>query len=223
VGPDGGGREGPLEDPTKFPPAVREAAGSDVAWERLCGFAAMLAAEGETRGLIGPREMPRLWSRHIVNSMALNAFVPDGARVADVGTGAGFPGVVLAITRPDTRLTLVESMERRCEWLEDVRLHLGLDNVRVINARAEEFHGRGQFAVVTARAVAALDKLARWTLPLVEPGGRLLALKGARAGEEFDAAESVFRSLGARTGAVHAVSSPLDGSTTYVVEIVKWS
>ena len=223
MGPDGGGHEGLLEDPTTFPPAVREASGSDEAWERLREFAAMLAAEGETRGLIGPREMPRLWSRHIVNSMALNAFVPDGAHVADVGTGAGFPGVVLAITRPDTRLTLVESMERRCEWLEDVRVQLELDNVRVINVRAEEFRGRGQFAVVTARAVAAFDKLARWTLPLVEPGGRLLALKGARAGEEFDAAESVLRTLGARTGEIHAVASPLDGSTTYVVEIVKWS
>lgn len=162
-------------------------------WDTLAAYADMLAEEGELRGLIGPRELPRLWSRHILNCTAINGFIDDGASVADVGSGAGLPGIVLAITRPDLEVTLIETMERRTDWLHDVVDSLVLENVRVIRARAEEVHGKEQFEVVTARAVAALDKLMRWTMPLLRPGGALVALKGERAQEELEAALKVRR------------------------------
>lgn len=162
-------------------------------WDTLAAYAEMLANEGELRGLIGPRELPRLWSRHILNCTAINHFIPDGASVADVGSGAGLPGIVLGITRPDAAVTLIEPMERRTDWLHDVVDSLVLDNVRVVRARAEELHGKEQFDVVTARAVAALDKLMRWTMPLVRSGGTLVALKGEKAQEELEAALKVRR------------------------------
>lgn len=204
-----------------LPRAVHAAAGSDEAFEQLVAFATLLAREGEVRGLIGPREIPRIWSRHIVNSLAINDFVPMGATVADIGSGAGFPGVVLAITRPDVTVALIDSMERRTEWLEHVRVTLGLKNVVVVTNRAESLHGRRHFDVVTARAVAPLDRLARWTLPLVRSGGRLVALKGQRAVEELTAARKVIRKEGGSHAKVHEVLSPLDGSVTRVVVVMK--
>lgn len=210
-----------LEEPSRFPEAVREAAGSEESWQRLQAFAHLLVAEGEVRGLIGPRELPRLWSRHIVNSMAVNAYIPAGASVADVGTGAGFPGVVVAITRPDVSVTMIDSMERRCEWLEHVVRELDLGNASVVTARAEDLHGGSPHDVVTARAVAALEKLGRWSLPLVAPGGALLALKGGRASEELTVALPGLRKLGAVGAVVHEVASPLDGDVTRVIEVRK--
>ena len=180
-----------------LPRAVRAAAGSEEAFHQLVAFAALLAREGETRGLIGPREIPRLWSRHIVNSLAINDFVPEGATVADIGSGAGFPGVVLAITRPDVTVALIDSMERRTEWLEHVRVSLGLKNVVVVTNRAESLRGHRRFDVVTARAVAPMDRLVRWALPLVRSGGRLVALKGQRALEELLTLDEPYRSLDA--------------------------
>ena len=202
------------EDPSAL--AVRGAVG-DASWEQLQRFSRLLIERGEPRGVIGPREVPRLWSRHIVNSMAVNSFIPRGARVADVGSGAGFPGIVVAVTRPDLHVVCIEAMERRCAWLDDVVSELDLRNVDVVAARAEDV--RDEFDVVTARAVAGLDTLARWTLPLVRRGGVLLALKGERAAEEVQGAGRVLRRLGAGSWEVHEVVSPLDGSVTRVVEV----
>jgi 16S rRNA (guanine527-N7)-methyltransferase len=146
-------------------------------------FAALLADHGVERGLIGPREVDRLWERHLFNSAVLAELVPQDCRVVDVGSGAGLPGVPLAIARPDIRLTLLEPMARRVAWLQEVVDTLGLD-VEVMRGRAEEPEVRrrlGGSDIVTARAVAPLEKLARWCLPLLRSGGQLLALKGASA------------------------------------------
>lgn len=154
-------------------------------------FTDRLATHGETLGLIGPRECSQLWSRHILNSVLLAPLL-EGS-VADVGSGAGLPGLVLAIARPDVSLTLIEPMERRCAWLTSTVDALSLGNVSVVRARAEELHGTAEFDQVTARAVSALKTLVPWTAPLVLPGGSLLLLKGARAADEIDAAAKVLR------------------------------
>lgn len=165
-------------------------------------FVGMLATDGVERGLIGPREVDRLWERHVLNCALLADAVPDGARtVADVGSGAGLPGIVLALCRPDLRITLVETMQRRVTWLDEVVAQLGLE-VEVVRARAEDLHGTRSFDVVTARAVAALDKLARWTLPLVADDGVLLAMKGSSAAQEIEKATKVLRRLGGQDAAV---------------------
>lgn len=158
-------------------------------------FVERLATEGVLRGLIGPREVERLWERHLINCALLADALPAGARtLADVGSGAGLPGVVLAIARPELRITLIETMQRRVDWLEEIdqELQLGLE---VVHSRAEEMPGDRQFDVVTARAVAALDKLAKWTLPLVVDGGHLMVMKGASAQEEIDKAERTLAKL----------------------------
>ena len=129
------------------------------AWPKLLQFADMIVREGEKRGLVGPRELERLWSRHILNSTAVLEFIPQGSRVGDVGSGAGFPGLVIAVCRPDCQVTLIDSMERRCEWLLDAIAELELTNVSVKLGRAEEFVGNYSADVVTSRAVAALKKL----------------------------------------------------------------
>lgn len=157
-------------------------------------FAADLARQGELRGLIGPLELPRLWSRHVINSGLLVPFMPHGASVADVGSGAGLPGLVLAAARPDLAVTLIEPMERRTAWLEEERDRLGLGNVEVERSRAEEA-ARGRFDVVTARAVGALASLLPITAPLARPGGRLALLKGASVEAELARAEKVVRRL----------------------------
>ncbi|MGH3824126.1 MAG: 16S rRNA (guanine(527)-N(7))-methyltransferase RsmG [Pseudonocardiaceae bacterium] len=150
-------------------------------------YAELLAGLGVVRGVIGPREADRLWERHLLNSAVLGELVPDGCRVLDVGSGAGLPGIPLAIARPDLTIVLLESMARRVAWLQDVVGALGLD-VSVHRGRAEEPRVRDELGgndVVTARAVAPLGRLVEWALPLVAPGGRLLAVKGASAEEEL--------------------------------------
>lgn len=157
-------------------------------------FAASLAEHGDTLGLIGPRELPQLWSRHILNS-ALLAPLLHG-RVGDVGSGAGLPGLVLAIARPDVDLALIEPMERRVEWLQSEVDRMGLANVRVLRARAEELAGTGALLPldqVTARAVSALRTLIPLTAPLVRSGGELVLMKGGRAEDEIAAAQKVIR------------------------------
>lgn len=165
-------------------------------------YAEMLADEGVKRGLIGPREVPRLWERHLVNSAAVAAFLPADGTVIDVGTGAGLPGVVLAAMRPDLRIVLLEPMERRVAWLLEVVDALGLTNAEVLRGRAEELHRKFQGDAVTARAVAPMERLAGWTLPLLRAGGVLLAMKGEHAGEELDAAAAVIRSHGGGPGEI---------------------
>ncbi|WP_247645196.1 16S rRNA (guanine(527)-N(7))-methyltransferase RsmG [Arcanobacterium buesumense] len=178
--------------------------GSDV-WERLVSFARLIEKEGELRGLVGPREMSKLWSRHILNSTAINDFVPPNTSLVDVGSGAGFPGIITAITRPDVDISLVDSLGRRTDWLNYVVGELKLQNVTVFNNRAEELFGKVVADVVTARAVAALKKLLPWTMPLLKPGGQLVALKGARAEEEIDDADKMLRKYKAQWVDVHDV------------------
>lgn len=161
------------------------------------GYAERLANDSETFGLLGPRELPKIWSRHIINSALLSELVPAGAKVADVGSGAGLPGIPMAIAQPAASFTLIEPMERRSGWLAQVVADLGIQNVEVMRARAEDVH-RTDFDIVTARAVAALDKLVRLLTPLTR-GSKLktiLAMKGSRAPEEIAQAKTRLERLG---------------------------
>lgn len=186
-------------------------------WEKLDTYAQMLWDQGEERGLIGPRELPRLWSRHILNSMAINSFIPDRAVTIDVGSGGGLPGIVLAATRPDVHVHLVESMERRVAWLSEVTDALDLSNVTIHRTRIEELHGEFQVQVVTARAVAALKKLIPMAMPVLKSGGYLVALKGERAGIEIDDAQSVFKKNKVAWVDLHVVDVPGTDEATRVV------
>lgn len=182
-------------------------------------YAEVLATDGVTRGLIGPREVPRLWDRHLVNCGLLAPLVPEAATVADIGSGAGLPGVVLAIARPDLRVTLVEPMARRVAFLEEVRERLALETVDIVRARAEQWSAHPTFDVVTARAVAALPKLLAWTVPLVSADGIVLAMKGSGAAEEIAAAAADLRRWQARAEVV--TSSVPGSSVTTVVRVVR--
>lgn len=206
-----GGVPGAIEAPSD---EVRELFG--VAFSGAEHFAHMLQEQGELRGLVGPREMPRLWTRHIVNSAAVVPFLPGRGGVADVGSGAGFPGIVVALLRPDLEVTLIETMERRVEWLSDVVAELDLDNVEVRRARAEDVHER--YDVVTARAVANLSRLVRLTSHLLRQGGCLLALKGAKAEAEVDDARYVIRKTKLEPAVIHEVVTPGE-EITKVVEV----
>ncbi len=166
-------------------------------------YAQMLATEGVERGLIGPREVPRLWNRHLINCALLGEAIPAGLDVCDIGTGAGLPGMVLALCRPDLSLTLVEPSLRRTTFVGEVVLALGLRNVEVIRARAEELHGHRRFSIVTSRAVAPLDRLLGWSMPLLDAGGALVAMKGASVCQEVEAASVALRQH--RAGAVTVV------------------
>jgi 16S rRNA (guanine527-N7)-methyltransferase len=146
----------------------------------------MLAHEGVTRGLIGPREAPRIWDRHLFNCAALAELVAEGVDVCDIGSGAGLPGLVLAIRRPDLSLTLVEPLLRRTTFLTEAVDRLALPNVTVVRDRAENLRGTVGFDVVCSRAVAPLPRLLSWSLPLVRPGGSMLALKGDSAQDEIE-------------------------------------
>jgi 16S rRNA (guanine527-N7)-methyltransferase len=153
-------------------------------------YVARLAEAGTERGLIGPREAPRLWERHVLNCAVVTDLVGEGSTVCDVGSGAGLPGVVMAIRRPDLALTLVEPLLRRATFLQETVDDLSLRNVEVVRARAEQLHGSRRFDVVTSRAVAPLGKLLGWSLPLTHPGGQVLAMKGANAGAELEEART---------------------------------
>ncbi len=167
------------------------------AYGEVATFAERLATEGEERGLIGPRELDRIWSRHIYNSAAVVPYLPVEGTVADLGSGAGLPGIVVAAMLPAVRVYLIEPMERRCAWLSEMRDALGLHNVEIKRGRAEEFHGAFQVDAVTARAVAPLDKLVRIGLPLLRPEGALVVLKGQSVERELPAARKVIRRFGA--------------------------
>lgn len=188
-------------------------------WNSAAQFARMLEDEGELRGLIGPRELPRLWSRHVLNSAAVAGFLPAVGTVADVGTGAGLPGIVLASMRSDLEFHLIEPMQRRVDWLDEVCMELDLDNVTIHRARAQELHGRVKVAAVTARAVANLSKLAPMCLPLLSGCGRLLAQKGQRARDEVETARGQFRRGGVTSVQVHDVDIVGSGQITRIVEI----
>ncbi len=159
-------------------------------------YAALLTDAGVVRGLMGPREVPRLWERHLLNCAVVSDEIGESADVADLGSGAGLPGLVLAIRRPDLRVTLAEPLLRRVTFLTEAVDRLELDNVTVVRARAEELRGSTQFSVVTSRAVAPLPRLLAWSLPLVRPGGVVLALKGRAAADEVVAAAATLREWG---------------------------
>jgi len=155
-------------------------------------FTADLGRRGDELGLIGPLELPRLWSRHILNCALVAPLLKPG-RVGDIGSGAGLPGLVLAIARPDVQMVLIEPMERRVDWLVSEAAELGLDNVTVIRARAEETKLDAPLDQLTARAVSSLSKLIPSTVPLVRSAGQLLFMKGSRVQDEVDAASKVIR------------------------------
>ncbi|HEY5222659.1 MAG TPA: 16S rRNA (guanine(527)-N(7))-methyltransferase RsmG [Microbacteriaceae bacterium] len=160
-------------------------------------FAVALSRHGEERGLIGPLEPARLWSRHILNSVILAPLLREG-RVGDVGSGAGLPGLILAIARPDVEFVLIEPMERRVAWLREQAQELGLSNVSVVRARAEDVRLPKPLDQVTARAVSAFRKLIPLTAPLLKPGGELVLLKGSGASAEVAAAAKEIKKYGLR-------------------------
>lgn len=155
----------------------------------------LLVRDGDLLGLIGPRELPKLWSRHILNSAVVANLVENGQLVADVGSGAGFPGIPMAILKPKANFVLIEPMERRANWLAEVVVPtLGLENVKVLRGRAEEAPLRN-YDVTTARAVSALPKLLRMLVPLTVPGGQVLAMKGSKAQDEIEESRSLAKKL----------------------------
>lgn len=196
------------------PAAAQEIAGDRV--DVLRSFAANLGDRGETLGLIGPLESPRLWTRHLLNSAILAPLIEPGAQVADIGTGGGMPGLVLAIVRPDAHFSLIEPMERRCAWLNEQIEELALTNVQVKRGRAEEFHDAFEVDQVTARAVTALRKLIPLTAPLLRSGGELLLLKGDSVQSEIDAAEKVLRKYRVHDIAIELLGEGLLAETTRV-------
>ncbi|MBA0124031.1 16S rRNA (guanine(527)-N(7))-methyltransferase RsmG [Haloechinothrix sp. YIM 98757] len=185
-------------------------------------FVELLAEHGVARGLIGPREVERLWDRHVLNSAVVAELVEHGSTVVDVGSGAGLPGIPLALARPDLRVVLVESMARRVQWLEEVAAALGLGNVEIVRARAEAC-GVGGADVVIARAVAPMAKLGGWCLPLLRLEGRLLAMKGASAAEEVERDRAELYRLGGGEPAIVACGSGLLDDPATVVVVPKVS
>lgn len=185
-------------------------------------FAEVLTTRGIDRGLLGPREAERVWDRHLLNCAALTDLLPVGARIVDVGSGAGLPGLVLAIRRPDLRVDLVESLRRRTDFLCEVVAELGLSGaVRVVHGRAEEravIDAVGSAQWVTARAVAPIDRLVRWCLPLLAPGGRLLAMKGRSADRELTEQGAAVRRAGGSDPRVVQCKVPgVDEPTSVIV------
>lgn len=179
------------------PPAAAELFGDRL--DLACRYADLLAGAGVERGLLGPRELDRLWERHILNSAAVIELLGEDWRVVDIGSGAGLPGLPVAIARPDLAVTLVEPMLRRTEFLEEAVAELGID-ANVIRGRAEDAHVRsavGGADAVLSRAVAGLDKVTRWSLPLLAPGGVMVALKGERAETEISENIGGMTALGA--------------------------
>ncbi len=182
------------DDVSRETPSVPEAARRAFTSDRLdlaVRYTELLATEGVVRGLIGPREADKLWDRHVLNSAVLSEAIGPTATVCDIGTGAGLPGIVLAIARPDITMTLVEPLLRRTTFLDEVVAELGLDHVDVVRGRADDLHGHRTFDVVTSLAVAPLDRLLGWSMPLVAPTGSLVAMKGRSVHEEVAAARGL--------------------------------
>ena len=178
-----------------------------------------LATSGIERGLIGPREVPRLWARHVLNCVVVQEHIAQDASVADVGSGAGLPGLCLAIARPDLQLTLIEPLERRVIWLTEVVEDLGLDNVTILRSRAEQAVGEVDADYVTARAVSALVGLLDITMPILRGTGQLLALKGRSAAEEITKAQKKLNKYGARDTEIILAGEDLLEEPTTVVRV----
>jgi 16S rRNA (guanine527-N7)-methyltransferase len=208
----------PVSRETPPPPDGVAAAFGD-GWPKLQRYADLLADAGVVRGLIGPREVPRIWERHLLNCAQIApAFAPD-SRVCDLGSGAGLPGVVLALARPDLEVILLEPLLRRTTFLTEVVEVLALANVGVVRGRAED-HAGADFDAVTARAVAPLDRLARWALPMCRPGGKLVAIKGVSAEAELEASGAALAKAGARSSRVRELALSPRWDPVVAVEIV---
>ena len=186
-------------------------------------YVGLLADTGISHGLIGPREVPRLWDRHVLNCAAIQELLPPNALCADIGSGAGLPGLALAIARPDITMHLVEPLQRRARWLDVAVAELGLSGVTVHCSRADALHGVLTVDVVTARAVAELATLGQWCLPLLPPGGRLLAIKGSKAEAELAEAWPALQRLGCQAGSVRECGGSIIDPPTRVVEVIAGS
>lgn len=208
---------GPAPATPPPPPAAQQAFGP--ALGRAQRYADFLATAGVERGLLGPREVQRIWERHLLNCVVVASLVPGNASVCDLGSGAGLPGLPIALVRTDVRMLLLEPLERRVMFLAECVSRLDLPHVEVVRGRAEEMVGRLAVDVVVARAVAPLQRLVRWSLPLLVPGGQLLALKGASAAGELTAAEPLLRRLGATEWDVRRVGTVLADPATTVIRI----
>ena len=182
-------------------------------------YAELLATEGVVRGLIGPREAPRLWDRHLLNCAVLEEVIDQEATVVDLGTGAGLPGLILAIARPDLAVTLVEPLLRRTTFLDEVVAELELSNVEVIRGRAEDLHGKRTFDVVTSRAVAPLERLLGWSMPLVNNHGALVAMKGSSVEAEIDEAAEVLARFRCGDPTVTVLGEGLVERPTYALRV----
>lgn len=206
--------------PAAMPPAAAALFGDGLALAEA--YAELLVTDGVMLGLIGPREAPKIWDRHLLNCAAVAELIPPGAFVVDVGSGAGLPGMVLAVARPDLTVVLVESLARRTSFLDETVSALGVaGRVTVVRARAEETRLPRLADVVTARAVAPMDRLAAWCLPLAEVGGRLLALKGATADAEAAEHTAAIRRLGGGDPVIRLCGVGLLDPPTTVVEVVR--
>jgi 16S rRNA (guanine527-N7)-methyltransferase len=205
-----------MTTPDAHVPPAGAAAVFGPALDRAEAFARILATRGVEQGLIGPHEVPRLWERHLLNCAVVAELIDDpGGTLVDIGSGAGLPGIVLAMVRPDLNVILIEPMERRCRFLAECVAQLGLANASVRRGRAEETTLRAD--VATARAVAPLDRLAELAVGMVRPGGMVLAIKGRTAAEELERARPVLRRLGARNAEVVRVGhGKVDPATTVV-------
>lgn len=190
--------------------------------ETAAAFAARLASDGVIRGLVGPREVPRLWDRHLLNCAVLSDVIPASATVADLGAGAGLPGIVLAIARPDVHVTLVEPLLRRTTFLHEVVEELRLVNATVHRGRAESLHGLATFDVVTSRALAPLERLLAWSMPLVGEHGVMVAMKGSSVATEIVEAESTLAHFGCSPPELLTLTQA-DGVSTTTVVRVSWS
>jgi 16S rRNA (guanine527-N7)-methyltransferase len=184
-------------------------------------YVELLASDGVTRGLIGPRETSRLWDRHLVNCALVADLVPERGELVDIGSGAGLPGIVLAMLRPSLHVILLEPLLRRAVFLQECVSALDLPNATVVRARAEEKAAAGISAdMATARAVAPLDRLVGWAAGLLRPGGQLLAIKGQSAQAELEAAEPVLSRLGVQSAEVLQAGRGRVISATTIVRVV---
>ncbi len=240
-GPGWGGDLPPLgsgfvqSPPAEIPPAVRSvqlvevesepAAAVGVFGERIAlarRYLTSLASDGVVRGLIGPRESGRLWNRHVLNSAVVGQLLTAGSRIIDIGSGAGLPGIPLAIARPDCEFVLVEPLERRATYLTEIVTDLALDNCRVVRGRADEVVARcGGADVVTSRAVAPLGKLATWSAPLLRIGGELLAIKGLTATEEVSRYQAAVALAGLESLSIKSCGAGIVNPETLVIHGIR--
>lgn len=201
-------------------PAAAKLFGAEL--ERACRYAELLVTDGVVRGLLGPREGARIWDRHLLNCAVVASLLPESARIVDVGSGAGLPGIAIALARPSSIVFLVEPLARRCAFLEEAVLELGLgDRITVVRGKAPDVASALPFLLdyALARAVAPLERLVSWTMPLVQPGGELLAWRGERAEQELHEAGPGLARHGAGIPQLVELGADLLGSPVRVVRV----